>query len=188
MRDLCLPFPRGSTYSNGTLTMTATLADHLEARIFEVPDTEHGTGELVKLRVVRNDTGAAITAARDLCQLIHPTADALEAGRKCYAFGTDLSDHGVVAKPLDDAYTVGQSIVANDLFYVVEKGPCTVRTETVVVSLPRGTAVAADANGRINGARAAAGEYVVGTIDFACWTTSTDVVVHVNEGIVGASA
>ena len=165
MQDHCLPFPRGQVYSDNVITMTATLGQEHEGRIYEVPDTVHNTGQKVKLRVVRNVTGAAITVARNGCEF---AKTALGFGRKIAAFGAALSGQGVVAKPLDDAYVVGTTIPANDLFYVVESGPCYVLTEGVVVNLPVGTAVAWDAAGRVNGARAAAGQYVFGTTDRTC--------------------
>jgi hypothetical protein len=135
---------------------------------------------------VKNDTGAAITAARRLCEFDGP--DSLDFGRRVTSFGTNLSGQGVVCKPLDDAYTVAQSIPDNDLFYVIEEGFATVVTESVVCALAAGTAVAGDAAGAINGARAAAGQYVIGTIVEACWTAATNVVVHVNAGLANASA
>jgi len=169
--------------------MTATLGVDHEGRVYEVPDTEHNTGQIVKLRVVRNSTGATITAARRGCEFRKSGGGTtMDYGRKIGAFGNNFSAQGIVGKPLDDAYTAGVTILENDLFYVVESGPCTIEAESVVVSLPAGTAVTWDAAGQINGARAAAGEYVVGTIDEACSTPSAEVIVLVNEGLDNASA
>ena len=186
MQNHSLPFPRGTWYSDGVLTMTATLAQDMEGRVFEVPDTVHGTGQKVKLRVVRNATGSAITVARNFCEFSVGTS--LDFGRKIGAFGSSVSKQGALAKPLDDAYTVGATIPANDLFYVCEAGPCGVLTESVVVSLAAGAAVVCDAAGRINGAAAAAGQYVVGTIDRSAVVLDEEVIVHVNEGLDNEAA
>lgn len=181
MQDHNLPFPRGQTFGDGVLTLSDTYHHAQEGRVYEVPDTVHGTGVKVKLRVVKNDTGAAITVARNLCEFDGP--DAYDFGRRVTSFGNNLSGQGVVCKPLDDAYAVGQVIPDQDLFYVCEEGPCTILTETGVVALPAGTALAANAQGTIDGARAAAGYYVIGTNDAPCWTATTNIVVHVNAGL-----
>lgn len=182
MQDKTLPFPRGSTYSDGGLvTMTATYADGLEGRVFETEDTVHNTGQKIKLRVLRNSTGGAITVARNFCEISR--AASLAWGRKCSAFGASLSGQGVVAKPLDDAYTVGQTIPENDLFYVVEAGPCGVLTDANAIALPAGSAIATDAAARIHATAAAAGEYVIGTLDRSAVVSSQEVIVHVNEGL-----
>ena len=186
-RELTLPFPRGTTFSDaGVVSMDDSKYAHLEGKVYEVPDTQHGTGKNVRLRVVKNDTGGAITAARNLCEF--DGVDAQDYGRRVTSFGAALSGQGVVCKPLDDAYTVGMSIPDNDLFYVVEEGYCTVVTETGVVSLPVGTAVAANAAGGLDGARAAAGFYVIGTMTEPVYTASTNAVIDVNAGLLNASA
>jgi hypothetical protein len=166
--------------------MTDTYKSSLEGRIYEVPDTVHNTGRIIKLRVVKNDTGAAITAARNLCEF--DGADSLDFGRRVTSFGANVSGQGVVCKPLDDAYTAGFSIPDNDLFYIVEEGYCSVVTETGAVSLPSGTAVAVNAAGGLDGARAAAGFYVIGTTVEPVYLASTNVVINVNAGLLNASA
>jgi hypothetical protein len=171
---------------DGVLTLTDTYRSSLEGRVFTVPDTVHNTGLEIKLRVVKNDTGAAITAARNLCEFDGP--DSLDFGRRVTSFGNAISGQGVVCKPLDDAYTVGQSIPDDDLFYVIEEGFGTVLTESGAVSLPAGTAVAANATGTLDGARAAAGQYVIGTMVETILTASTNAKIYVNAGLVNASA
>jgi len=166
--------------------MTDTFKNDLLGRVFLTPDTVHGTGKTVALRVVKNDTGAAITVARNLCEF--DGADAYDFGRKVTSFGNNLSAQGAVCKPLDDAYTVGASIPANDLFYVIEEGYATVLTESGAVSLPRGTAVCANATGTLDGARAAAGTYVIGTMVNPCYAASTNAIIDVNAGLLNASA
>jgi hypothetical protein len=166
------------------ITLSATLPPvSLEGTIYEVPDTIHGLGGVVKLRCVRNDTGSAITVANDLCEMA--AASAGDFGRKVDTFPCNTA--GAICKPLDDAYTI-TSIPANDLFYVVEAGPCAVRVESSSVSLSGGNSLASDGSGRINGAVAAAGEYVVGVADAACSTASAELVVHVTDGLVAQDA
>lgn len=178
-----LPFPRGSTWNQGGgngLTLSATLPPiTLEGRVFEVPDTEHNLGGVVKLRVVRNDTGSALVVARKFAEFA--SAAAGDYGRKVDTFPADTA--GAVCKPVDDAYAVGLSIAANDLFYVVEAGPCNVTTEASSVSLAAGAAVATDASGLVNGAAATEAEFIVGTMDAASEAESTAVLIHVLEGI-----
>lgn len=177
-----LPFPRGSTWNQGGgngLTLSATLPPaSLEGTIYEVPDTVHKLGGVVKLRCVRNDTGSAITVANDLAEITCATAG--DFGRKVDTFPCNTA--GAVCKPLDDAYTIS-TIAANDLFYVVEAGPCNVRAEASSVSLSAGDAVASDSSGRINGAAAAEAEYIVGVADAACTTANAEVRIHVIEGL-----
>ncbi len=159
-----------------------------EGRIFETSDTVHGTGQTIKLRVVKNDltaSGAAITVARDLCQF--SSADEGDFGRRIGYFGTACSA-GVVSKPLDDAYVVGSEIPDNDLFYVVEEGWCDIRTESSTANLSAHDPIAADGDGRINGAAAAAGEAVIGFIDQATTEESTAVRCWVNGGLSGVPA
>ncbi len=181
MQNHSLPFPRGTTYGDNVITMTATIARDHEGRVYEVPDSVHNTGRKVKLRVVRNLTGAAMTVARNFCEFSVGTQ--LDFGRKISGYGASVSQQGAIAKPLDDAYTVGMTIPNLDLFYVVEHGPATVLTETVVCNLAAGDAVTCDANGRVNGAAAAAGQYVVGTADRSAVVANENLVIHVNEGL-----
>jgi len=190
MYDCTLDFPRGSTFGNmGDKTMTAAIAaaTNLAGRVREVPDTIYGSGKPVKLLYVQNETGAAITVARKLCEFRRVSA--LDFGRVVGAFGNNLSGQGVVALPLDDAYVVGATIPEHDIFAVVLEGYCTVLTESIVgsVSLPQATAVAANAEGTINGARAAAGQFVIGTMAEPCYLHNTNVVIDVS-GLQNASA
>lgn len=178
MRDCTLPFRRGSTWSDGSVTMTEGLADHLEGRVYEVPDTEHGTGRIIKLRVVKNETGGDLTFNKKFVQFSHD-AD--------YEFGgvikTQSPVAGSVCKPMDDAYTAGKTWPEHDLGYVVEEGWCDVLTENTLVNLAAGAAVATDGSGRINGAAAVAGEFNVGSIDQATTDENAEVTIWVNEGI-----
>ena len=185
MKEHALPFPRGQTMGDGVLTLTDTYRDSLEGRLFTVPDTVNATGMEVTLRVVKNDTGSAITVARDLCQF--SVATAKDFGRRIDSHGSACTA-GDISKPMDDAYTVAQSIPDDDLFYVVDEGPCQIRTESSSCSLTAQDAVAADGDGRINGAAAAAGEAVVGVIDATTAEESTAVLVYVTGGLTNANA
>ncbi len=185
MSEKTLPFPRGKTYGDSVVTLDVTTYDtakHLEGTIHEVEDTVHGTGEKVFLRIVKNRSGAAITAARRFYRFY---TGALALGRRI--LGVANVD-GQLCKPLDDKYVVGFSIPNGDLFYVLEEGPCSVVTNAVSVSLVGGDAVATDQLGAISGAAAIAGEYVVGQIDVNCNAESAVVVIHVNRGLVNTEA
>ncbi len=185
MSEKTLPFPRGKTYGDGVVTLDVTnydTAKHLEGTIHEVEDTVHGTGEKVFLRIVKNESGSAITAAR-----------------KLFSFGLSPKDlgrrirrlafiKGMLCKPLDDKYVVGFSIPDGDLFYLVETGFCTIQLESTAVALSQGDAVTTDQSGLLDGAVAGAGEYVVGQIDVDAAVASANVVVHVNAGLVNSEA
>jgi hypothetical protein len=184
MPEKTLPFPRGGTYLDGVVTGSDTLASHLEGKLYEVDDTVHGTGHKVILRCVKNDTGSAITIARSFAKF--STTSQYDFGRRVGTFPNDTA--GGVCKPMDDAYTVGNTIADDDLFYVVEEGPCWVTSEATTYNITAGDALASDASGLVNGAAAAAGEYVVGTADLQGTAESTAVVVHVAGGLVNSDA
>ncbi|KKL99534.1 hypothetical protein LCGC14_1813440 [marine sediment metagenome] len=183
MSEKTLPFPRGKTYGDRVVTLNDTTAKHLEGQIFEVEDTEHGTGMKVFLRCVKNDSGGSITSARRLYKF--STTDLLDFGRRISGL---VHEDGMICKPMDDAYPVGTVIVDNDLFYVVEKGLCSITLEPTTVSLAAGDAVTTDQSGFLDGAVAGAGEYVVGIIDVDAAVASVDVVVHVAAGLVNSEA
>jgi hypothetical protein len=185
MAEKNLPFPRGRTYGDNVVTLDDDSASHLEGQIFEVEDTVHGTGRKVLLRCVKNDTGAAITIDTSRRLLQRFSENALDFGRRV-AGNTDQA--GDICKPMDDAYPNGTSIPDNDLFYLVDGGPCYCTTEAAAVSLLAHDSVAADSSGRINGAVAAAGEFIIGQIDAATQLTDTQVVVHVNAGLANTEA
>ena len=157
--------------------MTATMASHLEGKIYEVEDTVHDTGTKVLLRCVRNDSGSAITVARQYCGFDN---GALEFGGSCDGYAASA---GEICKPMDDAYTAGVSIPSLDLFWLLEEGPCTVVNETSSVSLTAHESVATDAAGATNGAAAAAGEFAVGVIDQDQDTADAEAVVWVERGL-----
>ncbi len=185
MSEKTLPFPRGKTYGDGVVTLDVTnhdTAKHLEGTIHEVEDTVHGTGQKVFLRIVKNESGAAITAAR---KLFYFGVSPLDFGRRILGL---VFANGMVCKPLDDAYPIAFSIPDGDLFYVVEKGLCTIQLESTAVALSQGDAVTTDQSGLLDGAVAGAGEYVVGQIDVDAAVASANVVVHVNGGLANSEA
>ena len=190
MIEKTLPFPRGKTMAQGVVTPDDSYFEHLEGRLFEAKDTVHGTGVPVILRVVKNDKGSAITISTDGETFFkYSTTDAKDWGRRISAINNVA---GGVAKPIDDFYTEGSdpvsSIPDDDLFYIVEQGPCYAKTEASSVNLSAGDPIASDNAGLVNGAVAAAGETVLGTIDEDCTTTSTAVLVWVKGDVHKAEA
>ncbi len=162
MDYLALPWPRGQTESDqGNVAVSTTRLKEYEGRLYKASDTEHGTGQDVTLRIVRNTSGGDITVANDFCQFELTTEG---FGRKVSRFGTDCTA-GDPGCALDDAYKL-VTILENDLFYVIDKGPVKVRND-LAGSNGRAAhdALAIDTNGRIKQAVAAAGEAVVGTQD-----------------------
>jgi hypothetical protein len=161
-----LYFPRGSTYSQGsdTMTLNSTRAQELEGTRCWAVDTVHGMGAPVELIVLRNRTGGDITVARKFLELKQDEAKSF--GRQVDTFPADTA--GAVALPLDDAYTIGAIIPENDLFYAIVKGPCDVLTGSNANVLTAGGAIGTAADGTItNAITGAAGNFVIGTLDFA---------------------
>ncbi len=175
-----LPFPRGGTASDfGQVTPSDGMFNHLAGRIYEVPDTVHGTNEKVLLRVVVNDNASALTTARKFVKF--STTSDYDYGR--LASGV-VDSAGLECKPIDDAYADGLSIPAYDAYYVVECGICTCQTEATAVGLSAGDPVASDASGFVNGVKCAqATEFAVGNIDSASTTAADRVAVHINAGL-----
>jgi hypothetical protein len=170
-----LPFPRGQEFTDaGEVTLGDTGYDHLEGKEYEVPDTQHNTGQLVTLRIVKNDSGAAIIGDNQLLRF--STATAADWGRRVAGIA---DSPGMMCVPIDDAYDTNDSIPDDSLFYVVVKGPCNIKTEDTVVGLDQYDPVSTDGSGRLDGAAAAAGEYVIGTVDVATVAENTPVLVHV---------
>jgi hypothetical protein len=133
-----------------------------EGKLYEVPDTVHGTGINPILVVLKNDTGSAITVARKFGEF--SAATALDYGRRIGTFPCDTEGEPVCA--LDDAYTVGATIADNDLFYGLVYGWCTIATQAVsnfAAQMP----VCSSALGVIrNLATPTAGYFVVGTLGY----------------------
>ena len=155
--ETSLPFERGSTFYAGASseisnTDPASLA--LEGKIFKAPDTKHGTGLTVSLRVVRNGTGSAITSAVGV-------GYEFLAG-KVLREVESVADAGDFGRIIDDAYPAGTSIPDDDLFYVVEAGPVDGLSDA---SYSAGAALAFAASGEQTAA--AEGDYVIGIADEA---------------------
>jgi hypothetical protein len=178
--DKCLPFSRGDVADLSELSWDSTVLDELVGKKYWVEDTQHSTGELVCLRAVRAES--ELTVVR---KFVAWGTDAKDFGRTVSGFDPTA---GTPTKPIDDAYTAGDTIPANSIFFVVESGPCNVVTESSSVNLSAHDAVAADSAGCVNGAAAAAGETPVGVIDAASTDTDTNVLVHVYPGLQKAEA
>jgi hypothetical protein len=185
-----LPFPRGSTYSDKSLVSTA--ADigssypgmQYAGQIYTVPDTVHKKHPFVRLRVVHNHT-TALTVARKCVEF---TTGAGESGRYITAITNGQGDLG---KPIDDAYTVGFVIAKNDMFYVVDEGPCDVlvtASQTDAAAMSLGLVVTPDANGVLDATAAAAGDFQLGVLDEDPLTASTAYRVYVKSGLMAQEA
>lgn len=175
IESAALPFPRGNTFndappSGGLVTLGDTGLSEYEGKIYEVPDTVHGTGRPVLLMIVKNDTGAAITVARKFCKF--SAATALDWGRRIGTFPNNTA--GGVCVPLDDAYTVGKSIADDDLFYVLLYGPCSIVTPSAVTNFAAHMAVRSTNAGILSNDSGGcpAGSYPVGTLDYAASYTA----------------
>ena len=134
------------------------------------------------MRVVKNDTGDDITVAKKFGEF---STGALDFGRRIGTFPADTA--GAIVKPLDDAYVVGTKIPDDDLFYVVDAGPCEVLAEATIGTAAAGKACCTDSAGLVDGDICPEGSYAVGTLD-ATPVGNAAVVVWVNEGLVAPDA
>lgn len=181
MADSNLPFPRGGTASDNGLagvTISDTWLNQLEGKTFDVLDDTHGTGATVRLRVVKNDTGSAITPAN---QLLRFSTGAKDFGRRIAGVSNSKS---TVCVPIDDAYGATPTIADDDLFYVVVRGPCSIMTDAADVSLTAHDSVCSDGStGTLYKTKVIEGEYVVGTIDQDTAAEDTAVLVWVDADL-----
>lgn len=167
-----LPFERGGTYGGASgMTMSSVDIKKLVGATFVVPDDEHGTGAEVVLRLVKNDSGSAITFDN---QIVRFGTDSLDFGR--YVDGT-TNVNGMIGLPIDDAYTDSYSIADDDYFYVVQKGPCTIRTNASSFAGIAGEPVTPDSAGALFGTRAGAYAFSLGTLDIDYSTAGGSVLV-----------
>lgn len=153
-----LPFERGKTFSTGnTNVIGATKNLKLLGKTYVVPDTVHGTGNDVTLRVMMY-TGSD-TTSDNVCYALSTTTEG-DWGCKVSAV---TGSQGVVGLPLDDAMTSGTAIPQYDLCYFVVKGPCDIKTDGVA-ALTAGSSVTTDASGYIDTTAAAASDFVLGVL------------------------
>jgi hypothetical protein len=198
-----LPFPRGTTYSqsakngqNTQVTLSDTLGNNLEGRTYQVKDTIHNTGHFIRLRVVKNDSGAQLTNLRQLHSF--STASTTDWGKRIDGAS---GSQGEMCKPIDDAYYYGTestavggnwtAIATNDLLYVVDEGPCLVETATdsEIGNYEQGVGCASDGSGRIE--LAVAGDTVIGTMmsEPAASSAVTANLIYIHPGVgVGVGA
>jgi len=181
-----LPFERGDTFNDGSwLTLDDTVIKSLEGHTFWVEDTVHNTGMPVGLIAVKNDTGAAITVARKFCKFSN--TDAYDLPRRIGTFPNNTA--GGLCLALDDAYTVGDSIPDDDIFWCVFYGVVDVLTAATVASLASNMNVASTNAGVIKDGAAAAGETVLGTLVPAdSWSAATAATVFMDVSFRGAEA
>lgn len=182
-----MPFLRGTTYGDGQLTLTDATAEKLKGMVFETTDDLHGTGNSVMLRVVQNDSGSALTIAR-IGKCVPFTTSNVSFGKRASA---TLAGAGVVAKPIDDYYTEKgvSEIPANDLYYVVEEGPCDLMGDAShsLDSDAVGTPVSVSGSGLIDSSED--GHFVVGaTMEQADTSATTSIQCYVRPGIIKIGA
>ena len=170
-----LPFPRGKTWGDGQVTLDATSGANLLGKLFEVPDTVNGTGQSVVLRVVKNDSGSAIAVAR---KGIAYHTGAKDFGRFASGYVGATGGYG---QPLDDAYTIGANIAANDLFYVVEQGPCQLYVTGTSTPVLQHKPIMYASSGYGGVTTAGAGQFVIGMTDVAGTATTNAVLIHVKK-------
>jgi hypothetical protein len=138
-----LPFERGSTYFDGDSTRATSVGvEHILGQRFTVKNDGwnerrrvYYTGSIagatasvsnssdeVELVVVRNDSGSSITAG-------HGVRFATGSAGAMRLVAGSVAGVGNFGYPTDDMYGTS-SLINNDLFYVVTKGPCLVKCTT----------------------------------------------------------
>lgn len=173
-----LPFERGGTFGGASgMTLANVNLDKLVGATFVVPDTEHNTGSEVVLRLVKNDSGSAITFDN---QIVRFGTDAGDFGR--YVDGT-TNLGGMVGLPIDDAYSASYSIADNDYFYLVQRGPCTVRTNSSSFTGIAGEPVMCDTAGALHDVIAHAYAFILGTLDADYSTAGGSTLVWVDANL-----
>jgi hypothetical protein len=172
--NYCLPFPRGGTAADGQETPAAGYRPDIAGRVFICKDTVNDTGNMVKLRAVRNGA-SPLTVSRTLIKF---STTAKQFG----IVSGGAATAGTIAKPIDDAYVVGAVIPAHDIFYVVEEGPCSCTSGGVTAAQK---AVSAGASGKV--VDALAGDPIVGVADAAA-SDDASILVHVTGGLNGSDA
>ena len=150
-----------------------------------MPDTINGSGKLVTLRIVKNVIGSTLTIARRCVKFDSSTAKAYGGRTSGY-----VDTAGMVGKPIDDAMKVGAVIPANDLFYVVDEGPCKVENATGAFNLAAGVTLTPNATGQIGSAACAAGQFSLGVLDQALNNPATTgpSLIYVTAGIAKPDA
>ena len=172
-----LPFPRGTTWSDGGgtgMTIANVEIEHLLGTEYTVKDTEHGTGVDIVLRLLKNDGDADITFDNQLLQF---DTGAKDYGRVCTVV-TDTAGQPCI--PIDDFYADSFVIPDNDYFYGVVRGPCNIKTEAGAITHAVVQEVICDDSGYLYGAAASAGQFLIGTVDQGGSTSSTAVLVNVD--------
>lgn len=155
-----LPFPRGSTYfgRNGQIVTTGP-SQKLEGKVFTVTADD---GQHVELMVVRTTVALDFSNVNNRHRGLRFGTGANEIRKRVVGFTNASGQLGV---PVDDAYT--SAVRANDLIYVVIKGPCRLRAGSATTGA--GAAINAQApvsfgaNGFI--INSAAGHAPVGVVD-----------------------
>ena len=150
--DCSLPFPRGETYFYGNTSAAIASgstgpANRLVGREFLTNDSfravgkGHGTGQKIRLKVLRNNSGGDLKRHRGG---VRPSTAAGTANGDNLAAGY-VNIVGGKGYVIDDAYDTGYNIADDDLFYVVIEGPCDVKHtsshETSATDLDQGKAV-----------------------------------------------
>lgn len=145
--DNGLPFPRGQTYGDGTLTLTSSIGEHLLGRVYKTTDS---SGRDLWLRVVRADSALTNVGGKTVSYTsgkVGKNVDAL------------TNAAGEIASIVDDEYATTYDISQYDLFYVVEEGDVDAAADSTVNAA--GQAVMAEGSGD-DVIVATAGSFVIG--------------------------
>ena len=173
-----LPFERGGTFGGASgMTLSGVSIEKLVGATFVVPDDVHETGAQVTLRLVKNDSGSAITFNN---QIVRFGTDSKDFGR--YVDGT-TNVNGMIGLPIDDAYAASYSIPDNDYFYVVQQGPCDVLSAASAFVGIAHEPVTPNSAGALHQKRAGAYDFILGTLDADSSAESTAMLVWVDANL-----
>lgn len=141
-----LPFQRGQTYYGGTVVDATAHAD-LEGREYVIVDDNQNanggvgtnrTGREIRLRIVRNLSGAALLPRKLVLMKTDGAGNQYAGQVSGYTAATGDKGYAV------DEYLPAAGVVANDLFYVVIKGPAQCITDSAgTTNIPTGGVVVA---------------------------------------------
>lgn len=132
-----LPFPRGTTYLANCGTLTSTMADQWVGQEYEVLDWDFSanprtlrSNRKVRVRVVRNVSGVALPPKR-LVTLARDNAKNVTGATAVAGVAGSTQVGGIARLPTVKTYPVDEwlptaGVPANDLFYIVIRGPAIV--------------------------------------------------------------
>lgn len=165
-----LPFARGNTYG----TTDLTVGTQYEGKEYIHEDRTYGTARFVRVRIVRNNSGATLAGkyAAKFDNTVAGRAPDTYVSGKC----TVTAERSYI---IDDLLT--GTVPDKDLFYVVMEGPCLARTD-----LAAGATTVITVNDYLHALTAATtGATTAGRVNTAVFTGATAVLAGQIQNVIG---